>query len=170
MRLCNWENSLSGTVLIAIVVMEKVVSLTTIWSTNLFRKQKMLTDYAHPSGRLLSFLDRAFYSSASSRIYKPFQFKPAAAIASARRAGTTASIDVINKYFSIAMMPIISSTYWNMVHGLTPEDVMQDKEGLQTMRNIGKNMAWMLQCIACAKQHNIPQPQPDVADSTNFIH
>ena len=119
--------------------------------------------YAHPSGR-------AFYSSASSRIYKPFQFKPAAAIASARRAGTTASIDVINKYFSIAMMPIISSTYWNMVHGLTPEDVMQDKEGLQTMRNIGKNMAWMLQCIACAKQHNIPQPQPDVADSTNFIH
>ena len=57
-----------------------------------------------------------------------------------------------------------------MVHGLTPEDVMQDKEGLQTMRNIGKNMAWMLQCIACAKQHNIPQPQPDVADSTNFIH
>ena len=126
--------------------------------------------YAHPSGRLLSFLDRAFYSSASSRIYKPFQFKPAAAIASARRAGTTASIDVINKYFSIAMMPIVSSTYWNMVHGLTPEDVMQDKEGLQTMRNIGKNMAWMLQCIACAKQHNIPQPQPDVADSTNFIH
>ena len=117
--------------------------------------------YAHPSGRLLSFLDRAFYSSASSRIYKPFQFKPAAAIASARRAGTTASI---------AMMPIVSSTYWNMVHGLTPEDVMQDKEGLQTMRNIGKNMAWMLQCIACAKQHNIPQPQPDVADSTNFIH
>ena len=70
--------------------------------------------YAHPSGRLLSFLDRAFYSSASSRIYKPFQFKPAAAIASARRAGTTASIDVINKYFSIAMMPIVSSTYWNM--------------------------------------------------------
>ena len=126
--------------------------------------------YAHPSGRLLSFLDRAFYSSASSRIYKPFQFKPAAAIASARRAGTTASIDVINKYISIAMMPIVSSTYWNMVHGLTPEDVMQDKEGLQTMRNIGKNMAWMLQCIACAKQHNIPQPQPDVADSTNFIH
>ena len=126
--------------------------------------------YAHPSGRLLSFLDRAFYSSASSRIYKPFQFKPAAAIVSARRAGTTASIDVINKYFSIAMMPIVSSTYWNMVHGLTPEDVMQDKEGLQTMRNIGKNMAWMLQCIACAKQHNIPQPQPDVADSTNFIH
>ena len=68
------------------------------------------------------------------------------------------------------MMPIVSSTYWNMVHGLTPEDVMQDKEGLQTMRNIGKNMAWMLQCIACAKQHNNPQPQPDVADSTNFIH
>ena len=126
--------------------------------------------YAHPSGRLLSFLDRAFYSSASSRIYKPFQFKPAAAIASARRAGTTASIDVINKYFSIAMMPIVSSTYWNMVHGLTPEDVMQDKEGLQTMRNIGKNMAWMLQCIACAKQHHIPQPQSDVAYSTNFIH
>ena len=116
--------------------MEKVVCLTTIMVNEFIQKAKNADGfvfgtpvyYAHPSGRLLSFLDRAFYSSASSRIYKPFQFKPAAAIASARRAGTTASIDVINKYFSIAMMPIVSSTYWNMVHGLTPEDVMQDKE------------------------------------------
>ena len=125
--------------------------------------------YAHPSGRLLSFLDRAFYSSASSRIYKPFQFKPAAAIASARRAGTTASIDVINKYFSIAMMPIVSSTYWNMVHGNTPEEVVKDLEGMQTMRVLGRNMAWLLKCIDLGKKNNINRPDLEDRETTNFI-
>ena len=84
--------------------------------------------YAHPSGRLLTFMDRAFYSGSEA-----FCFKPAAAVLSARRAGTTASMDVINKYFSINSMPMVSSTYWNQVYGAQPEQVSDDKEGLMTM-------------------------------------
>lgn len=85
--------------------------------------------YAHPSGRILSFLDRVFYSGGSALAYKP-----GAAVASARRAGTTASLDVINKYMTFARMPVVSSNYWNMVHGNKPEEVLQDQEGLQIMR------------------------------------
>lgn len=124
--------------------------------------------YAHPSGRLLSFLDRAFYCSSSASSH-PFYFKPAAAVVSARRGGTTASFDVINKYFTIAMMPIVSSSYWNMVHGNTPDEVMQDLEGLQTMRNIGTNMAWMLKNIECGKANGIDLPKFDKSQRTNFI-
>ena len=89
--------------------------------------------FAHPSGRLLTFMDRAFYSGGSA-----FAFKPGAAILSARRAGTTASFDVINKYFTICSMPVVSSTYWNHVYGAQAEEVLEDKEGLMTMYNIGK--------------------------------
>ncbi|MDD4844764.1 MAG: flavodoxin family protein [Anaerotignum sp.] len=124
--------------------------------------------YAHPSGRLLSFLDRAFYCSSTS-VKHPFYFKPAAAVVSARRGGTTASFDVINKYFTIAMMPVVASSYWNMVHGNFPEEVLQDLEGLQTMRNIGLNMAWMLKNIACGKEHGIELPKFDKSQRTNFI-
>ncbi len=92
--------------------------------------------YAHPSGRILSVLDRLFFSGGNA-----FKGKPGASVVSARRAGTTASIDVLNKYFSICQMPIIGSSYWNMVHGRKPEDVAEDAEGLQTMRNLGRNMA-----------------------------
>lgn len=120
--------------------------------------------YAHPSGRVLSALDRMFYAGKSA-----FAHKPGAAIASARRAGTTASVDVINKYFGISQMPIVSSTYWNMVHGNTPEDVLQDKEGLQTMRNIGKNMAWLLKCIELGKNNGIDIPVADAGETTSFI-
>lgn len=120
--------------------------------------------YAHPSGRILSVLDRAFYAGG-----KAFQAKPAAAIASARRAGTTASVDVLNKYLMIARMPIVSSTYWNMVHGNTPEEVRQDAEGLQVMRGIGRNMAWLLKCIAAGKAAGIVAPEPEVQIRTNFI-
>ena len=109
--------------------------------------------YAHPSGRLLSFMDRAFYSGGSV-----FAFKPAAAVLSARRAGTTASFDVINKYFTIASMPVVSSTYWNHVYGKEPEQVQEDKEGLMTMYNIGKNMAWMLKCIEFGKKNGLEHP------------
>lgn len=119
--------------------------------------------YAHPSGRLLSFLDRAFYSGGSN-----FAFKPAAAVLSARRAGTTASFDVINKYFTICSMPVVSSTYWNHVYGSQPEDVQQDKEGLMTMYNIGKNMAWMLKCIELGKENGITAPMNEKI-KTNFI-
>lgn len=122
--------------------------------------------FAHPSGRILSFLDRAFYSSGGQGIY---QFKPAASIASARRAGTTASLDVINKYFTIRQMPVISSTYWNMVHGNKPEEVLQDKEGLQTMRNIAHNMAWILKCLELGKQNGLDKPKFETGEKTNFI-
>lgn len=110
--------------------------------------------YAHPSGRLLTFMDRAFYSCGSA-----FAYKPAAAVLSARRAGTTASFDVINKYFTICSMPVVSSTYWNHVYGAKPEEVLEDKEGLMTMYNIGKNMAWMLKCIALGKENGLDHPE-----------
>ena len=119
--------------------------------------------YAHPSGRLLTFMDRAFYSCGSA-----FMFKPGAAVLSARRAGTTASFDVINKYFTICSMPVVSSTYWNHVYGAQPEQVQEDPEGLQTMTNLGRNMAWLLKCIALGKEHGIPAPEnPKVL--TNFV-
>ena len=120
--------------------------------------------YAHPSGRILSLLDRAFYSGA-----KAFAYKPAAAVAAARRAGTTASFDVLNKYFTINNMPIISSNYWNNIHGTSMEDAMQDLEGLQTMRNLAKNMAWILKCIETARKMGIMHPDAEEKIRTNFI-
>lgn len=120
--------------------------------------------YAHPSGRLLSVMDRLFYAGGDA-----FRHKPAAAISSARRAGTTASIDVLNKYFTISEMPVVSSTYWNMVHGHTADDVLKDLEGLQTMRNIGRNMAWLLKCINLGKEHGVKVPETERSFVTNFI-
>ena len=120
--------------------------------------------YAHPSGRILSILDRVFYAGKSA-----FVHKPAAAIASARRAGTTASLDVLQKYFTISQMPVVSSTYWTMVHGKEPEDVLKDAEGLQTMRNLASNMAWMLRCIEAGKAMGIQPPQAESVARTNFI-
>ena len=119
--------------------------------------------YAHPTGRLLSFLDRAFYSGGSA-----FAYKPAAAVLSARRAGTTASFDVINKYFTICSMPVVSSNYWNHVYGNRPDEVQQDAEGLMTMYNLGKNMAWMLKCIQLGRENGVPHPQNEKV-LTNFI-
>lgn len=120
--------------------------------------------YAHPSGRLLSVLNRVFFAGG-----KAFAFKPGAAVVSARRAGTTGSIDVINKYFTINKMPVVSSTYWNMVHGNAPEEVLQDEEGLQTMRNLGKNMAWLLKTIETAKKNGVTLPEDEAGARTNFI-
>ncbi|MDR0929382.1 MAG: flavodoxin family protein [Oscillospiraceae bacterium] len=97
--------------------------------------------YASPNGMLLSFLDRMFYAGDC------FAYKPGAAVVSARRAGTTASLDVLYKYFLIANMPMVPSQYWCMVHGHTPDDVRKDEEGMQTMRTLGRNMAWMLECF-----------------------
>jgi len=120
--------------------------------------------YAHPSGRILSFLDRAFYSGKSA-----FMFKPAAAIASARRAGTTASFDVLNKYFTISNMPVVSSGYWNNIHGHVAEDARRDLEGLQVMRTLGRNMAWLLKCIENGTQNGINRPELEEQIMTNFI-
>ena len=119
--------------------------------------------YAHPSGRILSVLDRAFYAGGAA-----FRKKPGAAVAVARRAGTTASFDVMNKYFTIAQMPVVSSTYWNMVHGARPEDVEQDLEGIQTMRNIGHSMVWLLRCIELGKENGVC-PVSEYGARTNFI-
>lgn len=120
--------------------------------------------YAHPSGRILSFLDRAFYAGGYA-----FAYKPGAAIASARRSGTTASFDVLNKYFTIANMPVISSNYWNNIHGHVAEDAKQDLEGLQTMRNLGRNMAWILKCIELGKSQGIGIPKQEERIYTHFI-
>ena len=120
--------------------------------------------YAHPSARLQAVLDRVFYAGSSV-----FAFKPGAAVVSSRRAGTTASLDVINKYFTISKMPVVSSSYWNNVHGISAEQVSEDTEGLQTMRNIGHNMAWMLKCIEKAKNNGIELPRGESGERTNFI-
>lgn len=120
--------------------------------------------YAHPTGRILSAMDRLFYAAG-----KYFSHKPAAAIASARSGGTTATLDTISKHFGITQMPIISSTYWNMVHGNTPQETKQDLEGMQTMRNLARNMAWILKCIEIGKKAGVNAPQADKSQRTNFI-
>lgn len=106
--------------------------------------------YAHPTGKIQSFMDRVFYSAKSA-----FVHKPAAVISSSRRAGSVTSMDVLNKHLSISEMPIVTSNYWNEVHGHTPSDVEQDREGLDTMYALGKNMAWMLKCIEAGKKQEL---------------
>ena len=120
--------------------------------------------YAHPSGRVLSFLDRAFYSSKAA-----FQFKPGASVAVARRGGTSASFDVMNKYFGISQMPVAGSTYWNFVHGCVPGEVEQDEEGMQTMRNLARNLAWMMNCLEAGKKAGICLPEAETGNKTSFI-
>ena len=120
--------------------------------------------YAHPTGRVLSALDRIFYAGKEN-----FRHKPCAVIASARRAGTTLSLNVMEKYAGITEMPIISSTYWNMAHGNTPEQVLKDEEGMQSMRNIAKNTAWILKCIEAGEKAGITAPENRKDIRTNFI-
>lgn len=120
--------------------------------------------YASPNGAMMAALDRIFYSAG-----KHFQFKPIASVVSARRAGTTASYDVLNKYCGINNMIMVPSTYWNMVHGYTPEDVMQDREGVSVMRAIGSNMAWLLKLLEKAKGTPLEKPVIIPKEMTNFI-
>ena len=115
--------------------------------------------YAGPNGALCAILDRVFYASGAN-----FAFKPAAAIASCRRGGASATFDRLNKYFTISNMPVVSSQYWNMVHGNTPEEVKQDLEGLQTMRTLARNMAWILRSI---ENNDLPNQEDKL--KTNFI-
>lgn len=124
--------------------------------------------YAAASGAITSFMDRAFYSDMMGG-KQSFYLKPAAAVVSARRAGTTATFDQINKYFTISQMPIVSSRYWNMVHGATAEDVKKDLEGLQTMRMLARNMAWFLKCKEAGEKAGIPLPEMEEPIFTNFI-
>ena len=120
--------------------------------------------YAHPSARVLAVLDRVFYAGG-----KVFRHKPAAAIAVARRAGTTASLDVMSKYITIAQMPLVSSSYWCMTHGANATDVESDLEGLQTVRNMARNMVWMCSLIENGKKNNIIPPDNEYTNRTNFI-
>ena len=120
--------------------------------------------FASASGMLTSFMDRAFYGRGNL-----FAYKPAAAIMSCRRGGATAAFEQINKYFTISNMPIVGSQYWNMVHGNTPDEVKQDLEGLQTMRTLGLNMAWLLKSIQAGKEAGLQLPQREPAVKTNFI-
>ena len=117
--------------------------------------------YGSPNGTILSFLDRLFYSTPFSK-----QMKVGAAVVSARRGGNTATFDAMNKYFTISAMPVVSSTYWNQVHGFTAEDVAKDLEGLQTMRNLGRNMAFLIRAIAAEKaKAGLPREEADVFTS-----
>ena len=114
-------------------------------------------------------MDRVFFSS-SAQVPHPFRFKPAASIVSARRAGTTSALDQLNKYFFHQQMPIATSRYWNMVHGNKPEEVRQDAEGLQTMRYLGRNMAWLLKLKEAGENAGVSHPrQEENRLSTNFI-
>ncbi len=121
--------------------------------------------YASPNGTLLSFMDRLFYSTSFSK-----HMKVGAAVVSCRRGGNTASFDVLNKYFTISAMPIVSSRYWNVVHGNSPEEVRRDAEGMQVMRLLGRNMAWLVKCIQAGKQAGISFPAvEEPIEFTNFI-
>jgi multimeric flavodoxin WrbA len=124
--------------------------------------------YASACGAITSFMDRVFFADLLSG-RQTFYLKPAAAVVSARRAGTTATFDQINKYFTISQMPVISSQYWNMVHGAVAEDVLKDIEGLQIMRTLGRNMAWFLKCKESAIKAGIPFPKKEDRVGTNFI-
>lgn len=124
--------------------------------------------YAAASGAITSFMDRVFYAGSASAA-KPFYLKPAAAIVSARRAGTTAALDQLHKYFFLAEMPIVTSVYWNMVHGAKADEVRQDLEGMQVMRGIGRNMAWLLKCKEAGIAAGVPLPEKEARAFTNFI-
>lgn len=119
--------------------------------------------YAAPNGGLCALLDRVFYAKSAA-----YAYKPAAAVVSCRRGGATAAFDRLNKYFTISNMPVVSSQYWNEVHGNTPDEVRQDLEGMQIMRTLGRNMAWLLKCIAAARG-TVPYPEREPAVWTNFV-
>lgn len=120
--------------------------------------------YAGPSGQLTAFLDRLFYVSGSK-----MTGKLGAAVVSCRRGGASAAFDRLNKYFSISNMHVVGSQYWNQVHGFTPDDVRKDKEGLQTMRTLAKNMAWLLKCIEAGRNAGVQKPCYEPIERTHFI-
>ena len=120
--------------------------------------------YGSASGQLESFLDRLFFSGSSL-----FANKPGAAVVSCRRGGASAAFEQINKYFGMNNMPVVTSIYWNQVHGNTPDEVRQDAEGLQTMRQLARNMAWMLRCFEAGKAAGVPLPEKEPVIRTNFI-
>jgi multimeric flavodoxin WrbA len=120
--------------------------------------------YASPNGSLIALLDRMFFAGGAL-----MRLKPCATVVSARRAGTTAALEVLNKYPTIAQMPLVASKYWNMVHGNDPAEVLSDEEGVNTMRALGDNMAYLLKCIEAGRKSGLTQPAPQPPLFTNFI-
>ena len=120
--------------------------------------------YGGPNGSMCAFMERMFFSGGAK-----WAGKLGASVVSCRRAGSTASFDRLNKYFTINNMPVVSSQYWNEVHGFTPEDVRQDLEGMQTMRTLGENMAYLLKCIEAGRKAGVPEPEREETVYTNFI-
>ena len=127
--------------------------------------------YAAMSGSMTSFMDRAFYSASLAGHGDYYEFKPVASIITARRAGTTSTYDQINKYFGMNQMPIISTRYWNMVHGGfgDTKQIYQDEEGIQAVRMLARNMAYYLRCIEAGKEKGIIPPEQEQVTFTNFI-
>ncbi|HKL59201.1 MAG TPA: flavodoxin family protein [Sphaerochaeta sp.] len=120
--------------------------------------------YASANGAMSAFLNRLFRV-----ISKHMALKPGSCVVSCRRGGASATFDQLNKYFTISEMPVVSSTYWNSVHGNTPDEVRQDLEGLQVMRNLGSNIAWLLACIEAGKKNGVTAPVREKSIATNFI-
>ncbi len=120
--------------------------------------------FASAGGAMTALMDRLFYAAGDA-----FAYKPGASVVSARRAGTTAAYDQLNKYIGISKMIMVPSQYWNMVHGNTPEEVRQDAEGVQIMRTLGRNMAWLLKLLANGREHGIQIPVTEQGLATNFI-
>ena len=125
--------------------------------------------YAHPSGRIQSFLDRLFFSTMNADRYASLRHKPCASIVVARRAGTSASFDVLNKYATISQMIVVGSTYWNEFHALTKEDVPEDPEGLQTLQNLARNMVYVIKCQKAGRDAGILPPTAKEEVFTNFV-
>ena len=125
--------------------------------------------YAHPSGRIQSFLDRLFFSAMNADRYASLRHKPCASIVVARRAGTSASFDVLNKYATISQMIVVGSTYWNEFHALTKEDVPEDPEGLQTLQNLARNMVYVMKCLKAGRDVGILPPTAKEEVFTNFV-
>lgn len=120
--------------------------------------------YGGPCSQMVAFMDRLFYSS-----HNAFVRKPAAAVVSCRRGGATASFERLNKYFEMNNMPVVTSQYWNQIHGNTREEALQDAEGLQTMRTLAMNMSWLLKCIEAGRAAGVKDPEYEPRIGTNFI-
>ncbi len=120
--------------------------------------------YSGPSGQLVTFLNRLFYSNS-----RKMAGKLGASVVSCRRGGASATFEQLNQYFTVSNMPIVSSQYWNSVHGFSPMDVRKDKEGLQTMRTLGENMAWLLKCIEAGRKNGVERPVYEPGVRTHFI-
>ena len=125
--------------------------------------------YGRAGASLLGFMDRLFYANGRAGAPDVLSFKPAAAVTSARRAGTTTALADVEKFFTISQMPIVSSRYWNMVHGNSAEEAARDEEGLWTMRQLGRNMAWLLRCIEAGRAAGVGLPATEAGTRTNFI-